>query len=133
MMQTIANRGQRVALSALASSPDRVVGGRAMSERTAAELTRMLEVTTERGTCAKAFHRKDGTRALGSMKIAAKTGTLIKSHPRRMFSWFAGFAPAEKPEIAIAVMLGNDVSWWEKANAVGRDFLVGYFDGGRRR
>jgi cell division protein FtsI/penicillin-binding protein 2 len=46
----------------------------------------------------------------------------------RMFSWFAGFAPAAKPEIAVSVMLANDLRWREKANEVARDFLAAYFD-----
>ncbi|HRI72348.1 MAG TPA: penicillin-binding transpeptidase domain-containing protein, partial [Polyangium sp.] len=69
----------------------------------------------------------DGTRALPGMAVAAKTGTLIGGHPARMFSWFASFAPADKPEIAVVVMLANDISWRTKANVVGRDMLEEYF------
>jgi cell division protein FtsI/penicillin-binding protein 2 len=129
MMQTIANGGERVRLNLLDASPSRVSLGRAMSEKTALELRRMLENTTVHGTCAKVFHHPDGTRALPHTSVAAKTGTLVQGKPARMFSWFAGFAPVEKPEIAVAVMLGNDVRWWEKANEVGRDLLKAYFEG----
>jgi penicillin-binding protein A len=87
----------------------------------------MLQVTTKRGTCVKAFRHADGTRALPGMAVAAKTGTLIGGHPARMFSWFASFAPADKPEIAVSVMLANDISWRTKANVVGRDVLEEYF------
>ncbi len=59
--------------------------------------------------------------------MAAKTGTLIGGKPTRMYSWFAGFAPSTKPEIAITVMLGNDVRWTTKANIVGRQVLEAYF------
>jgi hypothetical protein len=47
-----------------------------------------------------------------------------------MYSWFAGFAPSTKPEIAIAVMLGNDLRWHTKANVIGRELLQAYFGGG---
>jgi penicillin-binding protein A len=129
MMQTIANGGERIKLSVLEASPGRVSAGRAMSEKHAASLRQMLEVTTRRGTCAKAFRKSDGSRYLANTQVAAKTGTLITGKPVRMFSWFAGFAPSNKPEIAIAVMLGNDLKWWEKANVVGREFLRAYFEG----
>ena len=44
-----------------------------------------------------------------------------------MYSWFAAFAPSTKPEIAINVMLGNDLRWHTKANVVGRELLEAYF------
>jgi cell division protein FtsI/penicillin-binding protein 2 len=44
-----------------------------------------------------------------------------------MYSWFAAFAPSTKPEIAITVMLGNDIRWHTKANIVGRRVLEAYF------
>ncbi len=127
-MQTIANDGERIRLSVLASSPERVSEGRAMSKTTAHALRRMLEVTTKRGTAAKAFHRPGGARYLPDVTVAAKTGTLVGSQPARMYSWFAGFAPSTQPEIAIAVMLGNDISWRTKANIVGREVLQSYFE-----
>src|SRR4029079_13305576 len=98
-----------------------------MSPGIAASMTRMLEVTTRRGTAAKAFRKPDGTPALPSIPVAAKTGTLIGGKPTRMYSWFAGFAPSTKPEIAITVMLGNDLRWHTKANIVGRQVLEAYF------
>jgi cell division protein FtsI/penicillin-binding protein 2 len=45
-----------------------------------------------------------------------------------MFSWFAGFAPASSPKVAVAVMLANDLTWRTKANIVGRDLLEAYFE-----
>jgi hypothetical protein len=44
-----------------------------------------------------------------------------------MFSWFTAFAPSTRPEVAVAVMLGNDLVWRTKANVVGRDLLEAYF------
>lgn len=128
-MQTIANHGERVSF-VLRDSGGPVVrhGGRqAIRPSIANTLNRMLQVTTKRGTCVKAFRHADGTRALPGMAVAAKTGTLIGGHPARMFSWFASFAPADKPEIAVSVMLANDISWRTKANVVGRDVLEEYF------
>jgi penicillin-binding protein A len=128
-MQTIANGGERVRL--VLRDPGvpvaRVVERRALDPAVARALNRMLQVTTKRGTCVKAFRHADGSRALPGMAIAAKTGTLVGKKPARMFSWFTSFAPADKPEIAIAVMLANDITWRTKANIVGRDMLEAYF------
>ncbi|MGK4003890.1 penicillin-binding transpeptidase domain-containing protein [Sorangium sp. So ce1036] len=140
-MQTIANDGERVRLTLLAPQgtpprgakgppTPRITDGRALRPEVARTLRSMLEVTTRRGTCAKAFRKPDGTRALGAMRVAAKTGTLVGGKPARMFSWFASFAPSDRPEIAVSVMLANDLAWRTKANLVGRELLEIYF--GRR-
>ncbi|WP_437302346.1 penicillin-binding transpeptidase domain-containing protein [Sorangium sp. So ce388] len=139
-MQTIANDGERVRFSLLAppgapargdAAAPRSVDGRGLRPDVARTLRSMLELTTRRGTCAKAFRKPDGTRALGTMPVAAKTGTLVGGSPSRMFSWFASFAPSDRPEIAVSVMLANDISWRTKANLVGRELLETYF--GRKR
>jgi cell division protein FtsI/penicillin-binding protein 2 len=130
VMQTIANRGERVRLrrSEEQGVPiEREVLGPALKPATADALRRMLEQTTRVGTCAKVFRNEDGTRALDGMPIAAKTGTLIGDAPPRMYSWFAGFAPSRAPEIAVAVLLVDDVHWWMKANAAARRVHEAYF------
>jgi cell division protein FtsI/penicillin-binding protein 2 len=133
-MQTIANDGERVRFSVLdrGGAPVRVSAGRALDPKVARTLRQMLEVTTRRGTCARAFRRPDGTRALAEVGVAAKTGTLVGGKPARMFSWFAGFAPASSPKVAVAVMLANDLTWRTKANVIGRDMLEAYFGEERR-
>ena len=127
-MSTIANGGEKVKLFVRDGGAPvaRVSVGRAMSPETARAMTQMLVVTTRRGTAAKAF-REGGRPSLPGVSVAGKTGTLVGGHPTRMVSWFAGFAPAEKPEIAVAVLLSNDVSWWAKGNVVARRVLEAYF------
>ncbi len=132
VMQTIANGGEKIRMhlhedaDAPAFTP-RISLGRAMRADTADALRHMLDVTTATGTCRKAFTNPDGTRALPGIAVAAKTGTLIGGKPARMYSWFAGFAPSNSPEVAIAVLLADDVSWWMKGNAAGRKMLEAYF------
>ena len=128
-MQTIANGGERVrfVLRDSGGPVTRVVERRGIDASVARTLNRMLQVTTKRGTCVKAFHHADGSRALPGIPVAAKTGTLVGNKPARMFSWFASYAPANKPEIAVAVMLANDLTWRMKANVVGRELLEAYF------
>ncbi len=132
MMQTIANGGERVRLH-VTGSPEavpRVSLGRAFAPETASALTKMLVKTTRSGTSKKAFEPKEGRPAV---TVAGKTGTLLYAKPRRLVSWFAGFAPAESPEIAVAVMLANDEKWWRKGNEVARDVFDAWFEAKKRR
>ena len=128
-MTTVANEGERVRLSLLdhGGATARVSAGRAISVASARSLARMLEVTTRRGTAAKAFRHPDGAPYLPGIPVAAKTGTLIGGGRHRMYSWFAGYAPSNRPEIAVTVMLGNDLRWHTKANVIGREVLESYF------
>ncbi len=126
-MTTVANDGERLRLSLVDHGAGRTSAGQGLAPATARALGRMLEVTTRRGTAAKAFHRPDGTPYLRGVPVAAKTGTLIGGGRARMYSWFAGYAPSTKPEIAVTVMLGNDLRWHTKANVVGRELLEAYF------
>lgn len=125
--QTIANRGVRVRLQTTKTEPSRIEEGRALSAVGAAELARMMQLTTRAGTAAKVF-RKGRRASLQGVAVAAKTGTLIGDKPARMYSWFTAFAPANAPEIAIAVVLANDITWKMKGNEVGRELLADYFD-----
>jgi cell division protein FtsI/penicillin-binding protein 2 len=127
-MTTVANDGERIRLSLLDhGATARVSAGRAMSPASARALARMLEVTTRRGTAAKAFRRPDGAPYLPGIPVAAKTGTLIGGGRHRMYSWFAAYAPSTQPEVAVTVMLGNDLRWHTKANVIGRELLESYF------
>jgi cell division protein FtsI/penicillin-binding protein 2 len=124
MMHTIANAGVRRRLRLLASSGSDLQPTRAVKSSTARALTRMLEVTTRRGTGRRAFAFKKGRPKYRSV---GKTGTLTVGPPWRMLSWYAGFAPTKAPEVVIAVMLANDLRWWRKGNDLARDSLDAYF------
>lgn len=127
MMQTIANGGERIRLHVTGRPEDvpRVSLGRAFSKETADKLVRMLEVTTRSGTSAKAFAAREDR---PHTSVAGKTGTLMYEKPKRLVSWFAGFAPSRDPEIAVAVLLANDEKWWRKGNEVARDVFDAYFE-----
>ena len=76
--------------------------------------------------------RKGRRASLQRVTVAAKTGTLIGDKPARMYSVTA-FAPANAPEIAIAVVLANDITWTMTGNEVGRELLADYFESPARR
>jgi penicillin-binding protein 2 len=58
----------------------------------------MDAVVDEGGTAAAAFKGFP-------VKTAGKTGTAQASGGMDDYSWFSGFAPAENPEIAVAVVI----------------------------
>ena len=111
---TIANGGVRVTPRLVAGTRDSdgtlhtaPAGStaRVVSPATAATMTRMLEeVTTTNGTAPKA--------AIPPYLIAGKTGTADRFNPecncyRGYVSSFIGFAPADKPQLVVAVVLDD--------------------------
>jgi len=100
---------------------------RAVKPETAAELTRMMRQTVENGSAFKSFHDASGTSFLPGIQVAGKTGTLTRYKDNRFYSWFVGFAPADKPEVAIAALVVNNPSWQIKGATLAREVLRAYF------
>jgi peptidoglycan glycosyltransferase len=134
---TIANRGEMPVPRLI----DRIVGvdGRGhepppspatrtvMAPSVARQVGQMMELTTEMGTARAAFHDRRGHPLL-SVAVAGKTGTLSATTDKGQleYSWFVGYAPTERPQIAFAVVLGNPTSWRIKATYVGRRLVEEY-------
>jgi len=93
----------------------------------AREVGRMMELTTRIGTAKGTFRDKRGRRLL-PVEVAGKTGTLSAEtdHGYVGYSWFVGYAPADHPAIAFAVVLGNNPNWRIKATYVGRHIVSTY-------
>lgn len=105
---------------------------RLLEDTTAAELTRMLEITVASGTARTAFIERRRP-VLGDLRIAGKTGSLSEYEPEfRDYSWFVGFAPAEDPEIAVGVVVVNPRKWLVKAPYVAREAMRVYLNAKRR-
>jgi penicillin-binding protein A len=100
---------------------------RAIKPETAAELRRMMCETVANGSAFKSFHDERGTPFLPDIQVAGKTGTLTNYKDNRFYTWFIGFAPADKPEIAISTLIVNTPSWQIKAAMLARDVLRAYF------
>ena len=98
-----------------------------MTPAVAREVGQMMELTTRMGTARHAFHDRKG-RALLAVSVAGKTGTLSARTDKGYlgYSWFVGFAPADHPRIAFAVLLGNHATWHIKASYVGRRLVEEY-------
>jgi cell division protein FtsI/penicillin-binding protein 2 len=100
---------------------------RAIKGETAAELTRMMVQTVSNGSAFKGFHDESGKAYLPGIQVAGKTGTLTRYKDDRHYTWFVGFAPADKPEIAIATLIVNNPTWHIKASQLAREVLRAYF------
>jgi peptidoglycan glycosyltransferase len=80
--------------------PDQL--GRPIKRQTADELTRMMELVVTGGT---------GTAAsIPGIKVAGKTGTAEVGRGNIYTAWFAAFAPADAPRVAIAVVLEHQLN-----------------------
>jgi len=132
----IANRGQMPAPMLIDRARDR--DGRPIAQPVAAprhvvdaaaarEVGRMMELTTRIGTAKGTFRDRRGRRLL-PVEVAGKTGTLSAEtdHGYVGYSWFVGYAPADHPAIAFAVVLGNNPNWRIKATYVGRHIVGEY-------
>ena len=83
--------------------PDPVQWGRPISSKTAADLTKMMVDVVDHGT---------GTAAqIPGVEVAGKTGTAQHGTEEAPHAWFVCFAPAQNPEIVVAVVVldGGDL------------------------
>ena len=108
--------------------PDPSRGERVLSRQAAGSLAKMMVRTTTMGTARKAFITRRGRPILGDMKVGGKTGSLSRNDPYLHYSWFVGFAPAQNPKVAFAVLLGNPAKWRIKAHTAARMLLQRYAD-----
>lgn len=106
--------------------------GRVLSRTTAWRLMRMMEVTVHSGTCLSSFTDAEGRNFLPGIRVAGKTGTLQPDGRETTISWFIGFAPSRKPQIAVSVMLQNGPIWRKRAAEVARDLLLAHFQRARK-
>jgi len=70
---------------------------RAVSPQTAATLTTMMVAVVEEGTGSNA--------AIDGVRVAGKTGTAQQGGDRPPHAWFVSFAPADDPQVAVAVII----------------------------
>jgi penicillin-binding protein A len=94
----------------------------ATSEDVAADLTEMMVSVVENGSGRAA--RIDG------VQVAGKTGTAENAGPDH--NWFVGFAPADDPQIAVAVFVANGGGTGGEISApIARDVMAAYLERGR--
>lgn len=106
-------------------APNRGAFTRAMRPDTALAMRDMMAATVKKGTGRRSFSKWPSK--LRHIRVAGKTGTLAKREPYTSYTWFVGYAPADAPQVAIAVMVGNGALWWQRATDVARDTLAAHF------
>ena len=94
----------------------------ATSDEVAAALTEMMVSVVENGSGRAA--------QLPGVQVAGKTGTAENAGPDH--NWFVGFAPADDPQIAVAVFVANGGGTGGDVSApIARDVLAAYLEQGR--
>lgn len=91
------------------------------------ELRSMLLTTVTTGTSGRAFRTNEGRRLLSVMQVAAKTGSISGDDPAGFYTWFAAYAPAKEPKIALLALIINDGSSRIRASNVGEYALREFF------
>ncbi len=96
-----------------------------MPEESATELGNMMEAVVNEGGLVQA--------QLGDTKVAGKTGT-AEAPPDSPHSWWITYAPADDPEIAVAVMVENGAKIDDEGNAdtpaipIATDIMAAHLD-----
>ncbi|MGA8850701.1 MAG: penicillin-binding protein 2 [Aeromicrobium sp.] len=83
--------------------------GQAMSSTNAGKLKQMMISTVQRGTATSA--------RIGGVDVGAKTGTAQSTADRPPYAWFVAFAPADDPQVAVAVVV--------ESSSTARDEIAG--------
>jgi len=110
-------------------SPARPKPGRTLSADTALAVGEMMKSTTTSGTARKSFTDPQGKPYIADVVVAGKTGSLTgKRAPYLNYNWFIGYAPADRPEIAFAVLLANEPKWRIKAHYAARRLVQIYLE-----
>jgi len=103
---------------------------RLLNPETAGTLRDMMKLTVSQGTATSSFRERHHN-ILGDITVAGKTGSLSEHRrPFKDYSWFVGFAPADDPKIAVAVVVVNGLKWRVHAPYIAREALKAYLVGG---
>ncbi|MDD4569110.1 MAG: penicillin-binding transpeptidase domain-containing protein, partial [Tepidanaerobacteraceae bacterium] len=82
-----------------------------------------------KGLMVEVVRNGTGTAAsINGIEVAGKTGSAENPHGKA-HAWFVGFAPAQNPKIAVAVVVENAGSGGAVAGPIARDVILKYLDG----
>ena len=141
----VANHGQMMTPSIVLEVRDQLgnviyshtpsVWRQVMAEDVADRLADVLSETTTTGTARRYFADRSGWPA--SLHVAGKTGTMSnrsdtdQESPDQflIYSWFAGFAPFEEPNIAVAGLVYNTERWYIKGAYLASEAIVQHHRG----
>jgi peptidoglycan glycosyltransferase len=110
-------------------TPATPTASRVLGESVANQVGAMMVGTTRYGTARESFRDAQGVEFIPGVEVAGKTGSLTgKREPVLNYNWFIGYAPADKPEIAFAIVLANPSAWKIKAHYAARRLIQIYFE-----
>ncbi len=110
-------------------TPPIASASRVLGESVARSVGDMMVGTTRYGTARESFRDEQGVEFIPGVQVAGKTGSLTgKREPVLNYNWFIGYAPADKPEVAFAIILANPSAWKIKAHYAARRLLQIYFE-----
>jgi penicillin-binding protein A len=98
MQPTLVNSILSPNLSVLSSFGSKTIGP-AVSETTANEVKNMMVAAVSKGVSSNG--------RIPGVRVAGKTGTAQNGPGQPYTLWFTGFAPAENPQVAVAVVVAN--------------------------
>lgn len=102
---------------------------RVIPRELAEAIGQMMVATTSSGTARGSFRDGAGHDYIEGFTVAGKTGSLTgRRAPSLNYNWFIGYAPAERPEIAFAVLLANEPKWRIKAHYAARRLVQLYLE-----
>ena len=100
---------------------------RILAKDVAQQVGEMMVRTTSEGTARGSFRDRQGVYYIPDIEVAGKTGSLTgKRAPGLNYNWFVGYAPADRPEIAFAVLVANEPKWQIKAHYAARRLVQIY-------
>jgi penicillin-binding protein 2 len=70
---------------------------------------------------------KSGTAQTRAKRSKEEEAALVGWHPGKDHAWFAGYAPAEQPEIAVVVLIEHGGGGGKVAGPVARTIIDGYY------
>lgn len=85
-----------------------------IDKNTANMIQKMMVSVTEAGT--------GGMAAIPGVKVAGKTGSAENPHGQA-HAWFIGFAPADNPQVAVAVIVENAGAGGQQAAPIAREIM----------
>jgi len=108
-------------------TPPTAKGRRVLGKTVANTIASMMLATTTEGTARASFRDGQGNDYIPGINVAGKTGSLTGKRPPALnYNWFIGFAPADAPEVAVAVLLANTPKWRIKAHYAARRLIEVY-------
>ena len=104
---------------------------KALSPETSGAMRSLMKETVLTGTCRKSFQGISRSPILSRLNIGGKTGSInSKSHERRRFDWFVGYAEEKEGnrKIVLSIVVAHQNYIGIKANMYARMAIEKYFE-----